>query len=225
MPAATTRGCTAPGAGRRHAQAQLALAVVPAWLDELAGRRDHGLPGGHGAPARHRARRPCACRRRRRSSSAAGRRLRISRPTSSPERNAFATPFRRRFLPVLVPPWNRIAPDLVADIAGPGALPVFRASGAGHRPAAPDLRADQHPSRSHRLARGQAGHWACRSAGRDDSRHCVRRPASPSASSAHHLVMDAAAFADARPRCWRLVQDHPRGAARRHAARCCGRAG
>jgi hypothetical protein len=121
-------------------------------------------------------------------------------------RDYLATAFGRRFLPVLVPPWNRIAPELVPALpeAGFTGLSVFgprrkSVSAPGVRLVNThlDLVAWREDSRSltfaelaSRLAALVAAHAG-----------------EPIGILSHHLVMDEAAFATL-DRLLTLVQDH-----------------
>jgi len=107
-----------------------------------------------------------------------------------------------RTLPVLVPPWNRIAPPLLPSLAGLG-FRVLSSFGARHAPqAAPGLRQvnvhvdliDWRGSRGCRttaaLIHDLVAHLAARRAALVD-------PAEPTGILSHHLVHDAA--------CWEFL--------------------
>lgn len=106
--------------------------------------------------------------------------------------------FGRRFVPALVPPWNRIDADLLPRLAGLGftGLSTFRAR-AARQPAPGLLQVNCHIDivdwrtrrfAGERAALGQAiGHLAARREGRAD-------PAEPTGLMTHHLAQDAAAW-------------------------------
>ena len=112
-----------------------------------------------------------------------------------------------RFLPVLVPPWNRIDAALAACLpeAGWRGLSVFR-----RRRSAFEINTHVDPVawRTHRGFRGEtevlgdiAGHLRARREGRADR-------AEPTGILSHHLVADEASLAFFR-RLVRIVADHP----------------
>ena len=190
----------------RARRAPLALAVVPAWLDGRCAARVLAVPEAtvlqHGiahadhalAPAKKIELGGRAPRDRLADDLAAG-------------RARLAAAFGPRFVAALVPPWNRIAADLLPGLAGLG----FRGiSTYGPRAAASehglrrvnthlDLVAWREGGRHLDLAEAAIGLAAL-----------VRRSLKePIGILSHHQVMDAAAFS-ALDRLLALVQDQPR---------------
>ncbi len=115
----------------RRREAPLALAVVPAWLEPACAARvlacpladvlQHGIShGNHGRPP---------AKKIELGGAADPAELRT---TLAAMRVGLAERFGARALPVLVPPWNRIAPDLLPALPGLGFVGW---SGFGPRPA------------------------------------------------------------------------------------------
>lgn len=111
--------------------------------------------------------------------------------------------FGGRFLPVLVPPWNRIDPRLIDDLPGLG----FRGLSLFGGPAltAPLRRVDTHVD----LVRWREGR---RHLGLDETAaalasHIRRRPEEPCGLLSHHLAMESADLA-AVDRLLAVLQDH-----------------
>ena len=145
MPAATTSGCVGswrspargtcrwpwpssrPGSSRRWSR--------PSWTR----RRPPSSSTGSLTPT---TRGPA-----RRRSSWAVRPRRCAGPASSPARERLARRFGDAFLPVLVPPWNRIDRDARGMPASAGLRRPVRATGEALALAPPGLQAGQHPSR------------------------------------------------------------------------------
>ena len=104
--------------------------------------------------------------------------------------------FGDRPLPVLVPPWNRIAPALVPALPEIG----FRGlSTFGHRPRAEAVKGLQHVNAHLDLvdwkgSRGFLGEEAARATLMAALRHARCSPHEPVGILSHHLVMDEAAW-------------------------------
>ncbi len=116
--------------------------------------------------------------------------------------------YDRRFLPVLVPPWNRIDPALAARLPGAGwqGLSVFRPR---RSPFETNAHVDPVAWRTHRGFRGEAevlddiaAHLRARRTGTADR-------GEPTGILSHHLVADEAGFAFFRELA-RFVAAHPR---------------
>jgi hypothetical protein len=185
----------------------LALAVVPDWLEPAGAERILASPRAtvlqHGIAHRDHAVAPA--RKIELGSGAAAGRL---REALTHGRERLAATFGGRFRPVLVPPWNRIAPELVPDLPSLGFTGL---STWGPRPSAqplPGLRqVNTHLDLVAWREGGRAlelGELAQALAGL-----VVERHGEPIGVLSHHRVMDPAAFA-ALDRLWALVQDHPK---------------
>ena len=190
----------------RAREAPLALAMVPAWLDERCVARvaaapwvtvlQHGIAhADHAVPPAKKIELGGAAPRDRLLRDLAGGRVRLVQ--------AFAA----RFVPALVPPWNRIAADLLPGLAGLGFTgistygPRSRESDAGLRRVNThlDLVAWREGGRHLDLAEAARGLAAL-----------VRRGLrEPIGILSHHQVMDAAAYSTL-DRLLALVQDQPR---------------
>jgi hypothetical protein len=191
----------------RRREAPLALAVVPAWLEPACAARvlacpladvlQHGIShGNHGRPP---------AKKIELGGAADPSELRTALAAM---RVGLAERFGARALPVLVPPWNRIAPDLLPALPGLGFVGW---SGFGPRPAplpVPglvqvnthlDLIRWREAARPMSFAQAALGLAALVRAGRPE----------PIGILSHHLVSDGAGFA-ALDRLLGLVQDHPR---------------
>ena len=184
----------------------LALAVVPAWLDERCVARllaaaevtvlQHGFAhADHAAPP---------AKKIELGGTAPRAALRRDLATG---RARLAEAFATRFVPALVPPWNRIAADLLPGLADLGFTgistygPRARATEAGLRRVNThlDLVAWREGGRHLDFAEAARGLAAL-----------VRRGlAEPIGILSHHQVMDAGAFS-ALDRLLALVQDQPR---------------
>lgn len=184
--------------------AELALAVVPDWLEDAAATTIEACPRAtvlqHGIAHRDHAR-------------PGEKRIELG-GTASPDlladglatgRDRLASRFGGRFLPVLVPPWNRIDTALVErlPVLGYRGLSTF-----GLRPADPpprqvnthlDLIAWRDGRRPLTLAETLAGLAGL-----------VRQaPREPVGILTHHLEMDLAAF-DVLDRLWPFLHNHPK---------------
>jgi hypothetical protein len=184
----------------------IALAVVPDWLEPACVERILGSPRAtvlqHGI-AHHDYALPPAKKIELGGAADAGQlRERLARG-----RERLAAAFGTRFLPVLVPPWNRIAPELVSDLTALGftGLSVY-----GPRPPA-------QPAPGLRRVNAHLDLVAWREGGRALGLGELARALAglvgatrgePIGVLSHHRVMDPAAFATL-DRLWTLVQDHP----------------
>ena len=90
----------------------LALAVVPVWLDAPRAGEDRGEPAGDRAAARLRPSQPCAGRRRS-PCELGGRALDAIEAELGRGQATLVDAFGAAFLAVLVPPWNRLDPQLI----------------------------------------------------------------------------------------------------------------
>ena len=187
--------------------APLALAVVPDWLERACRARiltspsatvlQHGI--AHADHALPRAKKIEL------GGQAARDRLLMDLGRG---RELLAEAFGGRFVPVLVPPWNRIAADMVAALPGVGFVGLSTFGPRRAAEAAPGMpRVNTHLD---------LVVW--REGGRQlDQAAAVARLAQlvvahgdePIGILSHHQVMDAAAFATL-DRLLALVQDHPR---------------
>ena len=185
-------------------RAPLALAVVPAWLEaEVAGRilaapvatvLQHGwahesraLPGAKRIELGGTA-----------EVGVLGRKLEEGR-------ERLQAVFEDRFLPVMVPPWNRIAPPFVAALEGWGFSGLSAFTGAAETGGTSLRRVHTHLDVvDWRNGRAFIGLSAI-------VRHLAalvrQRPAGPIGLLTHHLVVDAAGF-EGLDRFLGLVQDH-----------------
>lgn len=169
----------------------LALAVVPAWLERSVVRAILGVPEAsvlqHGwAHLDHAA---CGERRIELGGSADRRQL-----AGALERGRLilARAFGERFLPVLVPPWNRIARDVVAVLPGLGyrALSVWDEGDLGPMPeglARVDVHVDPIDWRGGRR-------WVGRALIVERLLACLARGIRAIGLVTHHLVMDEEAW-------------------------------
>jgi hypothetical protein len=185
----------------------VALAVVPTWLDEACAwrvRRSRSTTVlQHGVAHADHAARPA----KKIELGGTADRLLLRRELGA-ERERLAETFAEHFLPVLVPPWNRIAPDLVPTLADLGfsGLSAFGRRGSA-RPA-PGLRqVNTHLD----LVAWWEGSRALTLAESTERLAGLVRTCSdePIGILSHHLVMDQAALA-ILDRLLALVQDHPR---------------
>lgn len=178
----------------RGHEVPLALAVIPATLEaSLVAAVDgservtivqHGYSHDNHAPAHAR-----------KAELGADRRAEIVLPELVAGREVLAARFGDRFAPVLVPPWNRIAPELVAQLPGCGyrALSTFGPRKSAH-PVAGLTQCNTHvdPVAWH-AGRGFAGteaaiaqlvgHLQARREGRADA-------SEPTGILTHHLLLD-----------------------------------
>jgi hypothetical protein len=188
-------------------RAPACLAVVPDWLSGPCARRiraaagvtvlQHGIAhADHSIPPHRKIELGGAADRRRLHDGLRHGRERLARELGA------------RFAPVLVPPWNRIAPDLVPALP---ALGFAALSTYGRRPAVPpapgllqvnthvDLIAWREGGRALALSEVVDQLAALIASARDE----------PIGILSHHLVMDDAAFGTL-DRVLALVLDHPR---------------
>jgi hypothetical protein len=186
----------------------VALAVVPSWLEDACAERVRRSPSTtvlqHGVAHADHAARPA---KKVELGGAVDRGL--LRRELERAGGHLAAAFAERFLPVLVPPWNRIAPDLVAALTGLGfsGLSVF----GPRRPeqAAPGLR--QVNTHLDLVAWREGGRPLTLAESTERLAGLVRACSDePIGILSHHLLMDRAALA-ALDRLLALVQDHPRG--------------
>lgn len=183
----------------------LGLAVVPAWLTPGVAEAIRAAPDGivalqHGfAHVNHEpAERPGQAKVRP-AECGAGRPAQAVIEELAGGKATLTAAFGERFLPVFVPPWNRIAPAVLARLPGAGYQAV---SAFGPRPAAdpaPGLlqincHADPIAWREGKRFAGAAAplerlraHLAARRAGQAD-------PAEPTGLLTHHQAMDAACW-------------------------------
>lgn len=175
----------------REARAPLALAVVPAWLEQPVARAILAVPEAsvlqHGwahldraAPGERRIELGGSADRRRLAGELERGRLILARA------------FGERFLPVLVPPWNRIARDVVAALPGLGyrVLSVWDEGDLGPMPerlARLDVHVDPIDWRGGRR-------WIGRAAIAERLLACLERGIRPIGLVTHHLVMDEEAW-------------------------------
>jgi hypothetical protein len=195
----------------------LGLAVVPAWLSQDAVESIRAAPDRvavlqHGfAHANHETRAPAGERKVRPAECGDARPAAIVLDEIGRGRVRLAGAFGGRFLPVFVPPWNRIAPDVVAGLAELGHRGV---SAFGPRPAVfatvswLNAHADPIAWREGRRFLGARAaldrlraHLAARRAGQAD-------PTEPTGLLTHHRDMDPA-FWTFLERFLGLVRDHP----------------
>ena len=128
---------------QRHA-APLALAVVPAWLDDRAAERILACPQAtvvqHGYA--HEDHAPPGAKK---IELGGGRERGVVLDELRRGRARLAAAFGRRFVPLLVPPWNRIDPALVPYLAAAGYLGLSVSGGGKPGPSPPGLmRLDVH---------------------------------------------------------------------------------
>jgi hypothetical protein len=188
----------------------LGLAVVPAWLTPEVAKAIRGAPEGivvlqhgfahvnhepAGQPGQAKVR-PAEC--------GAGRPAQAVLEELARGKAALTAAFGERFLPVFVPPWNRIAPAVVAGLPGAGyrGLSAFGPRAAAD-PAPGLLQINSHADpivwREGKRFVGAAAllerlraHLAARREGQAD-------PAEPTGLLTHHQDMDAA--------CWAFSQE------------------
>lgn len=198
----------------------LGLAVVPAWLAAEVTAAIRGVPEGvvvlqHGfAHVNHEPAGQPGQAKGRPAECGAGRPAQTVVEELARGKATLTAAFGERFLPVFVPPWNRIAPAVVAGLPGAGYRAV---SSFGPRAAAepvPGLRqvnchADPIAWREGKRFAGAAAplerlraHLAARREGQAD-------PAEPTGYLTHHRDMDAA--------CWAFSEEFL-GRLRRHTA-------
>jgi hypothetical protein len=187
--------------------AAVALAVVPGWLEPACRERVLAAPTAtvlqHGIAHADHAVPPA---KRIELGGSAARESLLAGLRHGRER--LAASFGARFLPVLVPPWNRIAPDLAADLPGLGFVGLSTFGRRDLAEAVPGLR------RVNTLL--DLVRW------REGARPLELEPAleglarlaavpgnEPIGILSHHRAMDSGAFA-ALDRILALVQDHPR---------------
>lgn len=190
----------------RRREAPVALAVVPAWLEPPCAARILACSAAnvlqHGIAHQNHAHLPA-------------RKIELGGAADLPGLGAalaamrleLADRFGARALPVLVPPWNRIVPDLLPMLPGLG---FTGWSGFGPRPAPPlpglaqvnthlDLIRWREAARPVSFAEAAFALAALIRANRPE----------PIGILSHHLVADTAAFA-ALDRLLGVVQDHPK---------------
>jgi hypothetical protein len=184
----------------------LALAVVPDWLEPACAKRILASPRAtvlqHGIAHRDHAIAPA-----RKIELGGGTDRGRLREELAHGRERLAATFGDRFRSVLVPPWNRIAPDLLPGLPSLGFAGL---STWGPRPSpqpVPGLRQvnthlDLVAWREGGRAR-ELGELAQALAGLVGTQR-----GEPIGVLSHHLVMDPAALATL-DRLWALVQDHP----------------
>jgi hypothetical protein len=186
-------------------QAPVALAVVPAWLEEPCAARilacpqaavlQHGIAhANHAVPPEKKIELGGAADRAALSTGLARGRERLH------------TDFGPRFAPVLVPPWNRIDPELVPGLPALGfeALSTF----GRRRAAEPVLGLRQIDTHLDLVAWREAGRPLRLEEALVRLTALVRaHDGEPIGILSHHLVMDEAAFATL-DRLLALVQDH-----------------
>lgn len=186
--------------------APVALAVVPGWLEPGCAARVRRCPRAwvlqHGVEHRDRAR-------------PGERRIELGGAADLGElaqalahgRERLRGAFGARFLPVLVPPWNRIAPPLLPLLPALGYAACSALAGGGGPAVAPVpglRRVDAHLD----LVAWRDGRRPLTFAEAADRLAAVlrARPGEPIGVLSHHLVMDDAAFA-ALDRLLALLQD------------------
>lgn len=189
----------------KHRRAPLALAVVPRWLVQVTTDRiltagcatvlqhgiahaDHSIPpakkielGGRADPA-------------------------VLLTDLRDGRLALTRAFAQQFAPVLVPPWNRIAPKLVAHLPESGFVGVSTYGPRAAEPSAP-IRVNTHLDLV--LWRDGAKALPLAAALERLAQLVNRHGDEPLGILSHHQIMDAGAFATL-DRILALVQDHPR---------------
>jgi peptidoglycan/xylan/chitin deacetylase (PgdA/CDA1 family) len=184
----------------------VALAVVPAWLELDAAARigatatasvlqhghahvDHAAPGG--------------------------KRIELGGRASPKElgslldqgRTRLAAIFGDQFLPVMVPPWNRIAPEFVAALGGWGFSGLSTFAGAAAVTCAPLRRIDAHIDVI--AWRGDRAFIGLGAIFRRLATLVQRRDPGPIGVLTHHLVTDDAGF-EGLDQFLGLVQDRPK---------------
>lgn len=190
----------------RGMAAPVALAVVPAWLEPACAARIAGCPEAAILQHGHAHENHAAAGRKKIELGGA-----VDRTTLSARlvegRNTLAAVLGRRFLPVLVPPWNRIDPDLLPRLAGMGWVglstfgPVPAAVPQGLRQVNAHLDLIRWREGRRPLTLGEAAAELAR---------LVRAgPDRPVGLLSHHLCCDDEAFRTL-DRLLRVVQDHPR---------------
>jgi hypothetical protein len=191
----------------RARSAPLALAMVPAWLDARCVERalaaaevtvlQHGIAhADHAAPPAKKI-----------ELGGAAPRDRI-RAGLGRGRTKLAEAFGARFVPALVPPWNRIAPDLLPGLAELGFIGI---STYGPRSAAIDAgltRVNTHLDLVVWREEGRHLDFA-EAVARLAALVIANRSGEPIGILSHHQVMDAGAFS-VLDRLLALVQDQPR---------------
>ena len=120
-------------------------------------------------------------------------------------RALLAEAFGERALPVMVPPWNRIAPAFEAALPGLGFSGLSAWGGPARRDAL--VRVDTHVDVID--WRGTRGFVGLAAVVERTIAALARFPTGPLGILTHHLVMDQAAFAHL-DQILALVQDHPR---------------
>jgi hypothetical protein len=186
----------------------VALAVVPGWLDDACAERVRRSPSAtvlqHGITHADHAVPPA-------------KKIELGgtvdhglvRRGLESGRRRLAAAFAERFLPVLVPPWNRIAPDLVPTLTDLGFFGLSLFGRRGSERAAPGLR--QVNTHLDLVAWRDGGRPLTLAESTARLAGLVRAyPDEPIGILSHHLLMDRAALATL-DRLLVLVQDHPRG--------------
>jgi hypothetical protein len=183
----------------------LALAVVPDWLEPVCAARILASPRAtvlqHGIAHRDHAVAPA-----RKIELGGADRDRL-REGLAHGRDRLAATFGDRFRPVLVPPWNRIAPELVPDLPPLGFTGL---STWGPRPSAQPVPALRQVNTHLDLVAWREGG---RALDLDELAQALAglvgtQRGEPIGVLSHHLVMDPAALTTL-DRLWALVQDHP----------------
>jgi hypothetical protein len=186
----------------------VALAVVPSWLEDACAERVRRSPSAtvlqHGVAHADHAARPA---KKIELGGTADRGL-IWRGLQA-GRGCLAAAFAERFLPVLVPPWNRIAPDVVPTLTDLGFSGLSAFGQHGPAWAAPGLRrVDTHLD----LVAWREGNRPLTLAESTERLAGLVRacPGEPIGILSHHLAMGLSALG-ALDQLLALVQDHPRG--------------
>jgi hypothetical protein len=186
----------------------VALAVVPGWLEDACAERVRRSLSAtvlqHGVAHADHAARPA---KKIELGGAADRGL--LRRGLEAGRGHLATAFAERFLPVLVPPWNRIAPDLVPTLTGLGFSGLSAFGRRGSAWAATGL--CQVNTHLDLVAWGEGSRLLTLAEATERLAGLVRACSDePIGILSHHLLTDRAALATL-DRLLALVQDHPRG--------------
>ena len=186
----------------------VALAVVPSWLEVPCAERVRRSPWTtvlqHGVTHADHAVRPA----KKIELGGAADRLLVRRGLEA-GRGRLAAAIAERFRPVLVPPWNRIAPDLVPALADLGFCGLSAFGRRGSAWAAPGLR--QVNTHLDLVAWSEGNRPLTLAESTERLAGLVRAcSGEPIGILTHHLLMDGAALATL-DRLLALVQDHPRG--------------
>jgi len=186
----------------------VALAVVPAWLEDACAERVRGSPSAtvlqHGVAHADHAARPA----KKIELGGTADRLLLRRGLER-GRGRLGAAFAERLLPVLVPPWNRIAPDVVPTLTDLGFSGLSAFGRRGSAWAVPGLR--QVNTHLDLVAWREGSRPLTLAESTERLAGLVRAcPGEPIGILSHHLAMGSPALATL-DRLLALVQNHPRG--------------